>query len=439
MHQRAALQPGENRRVEFLGQRLVVPQHQPAARAAQRLVRGGGGDMRVRHRRGMHAAGDEAGEMRHVHHQIGADMIGDLAKALEIPRPRIGRAAGDDQLRLHLLGAARDFIHVDELVVAAHGVVLRIEPSSGNIHRRAVGEMAAGGEIEAHERIAGSKQRQKYRLVHLAAGIGLHIGESGAEQLFGALDRQRLHHVDEFTAAVIAGAGIAFGIFVGQHRTLRLQHRAADDVFRRNQLDLMALAAEFAADGGGDIRIGLGEGGCEERVGRGSGPGGRGSRGHGRISPPPQALGRASGRFWLAVESGVRRLAYRGWQAKRLRLMPGIYARCGGDASVSEGCRSPDAAQHAALRGVVRCRAGVVPERGVWYGPGSAERHKNAAPRPGNGTLLRESIRPALLDRALERRPRVHALKPRAQIRIRRYPVEHLRQLGHKTHLDIRA
>jgi hypothetical protein len=37
--------------------------------------------------------------------------------------------------------------------------------------------------------------------------------------------------------------------------------------------------------------------------------------------------------------------------------------------------RAPDAAQRAALRGVVRCRAGAVTERGVWYGPGSAKQH----------------------------------------------------------------
>src|SRR5437870_3577670 len=36
--------------------------------------------------------------------------------------------------------------------------------------------------------------------------------------------------------------------------------------------------------------------------------------------------------------------------------------------------RSPDAAQRAVLHGVVRCRAGAVTGRGVWYDPGSAER-----------------------------------------------------------------
>jgi hypothetical protein len=42
--------------------------------------------------------------------------------------------------------------------------------------------------------------------------------------LLGALDRERLDDVDELAAAVIALAWLAFGIFVGQHRALRLEH-----------------------------------------------------------------------------------------------------------------------------------------------------------------------------------------------------------------------
>ena len=160
---------------------------------------------------------------------------------------------------LHLLGLLGDLVHVDDLVLAPHRVVRGLEPFAGHVDRRAVGEMAAGGEIEAHEGVAGLQQRQEHRLVHLAAGIRLHIGELRAEQFLGALDRQRFGDVDPFAAAVIAIARIALGIFVGHHRALRFQHRAADDVFRRDQLDLVPLPAEFAADRGGDLGIGLGE------------------------------------------------------------------------------------------------------------------------------------------------------------------------------------
>ena len=48
---------------------LLLAQHHTAARSAQRLVRGGGEDLRVFHRieiAGEHAPRDQAGEVRHV-------------------------------------------------------------------------------------------------------------------------------------------------------------------------------------------------------------------------------------------------------------------------------------------------------------------------------------------------------------------------------------
>ena len=76
--------------------------------------------------------------------------------------------------------------------------------------------------------------------------FGLHVGEARAEELAGPLDRQRLGHVDELAAAVVAPARIALGVLVRHHRALRLEHGAADDVLRGDQLDLVALAAELA-------------------------------------------------------------------------------------------------------------------------------------------------------------------------------------------------
>ncbi len=98
----------------------------------------------------------------------------------------------------------------------------------------------------------------------------LHIGEVAVEQLLGAVDRQLLGDVDEFAAAVIAPAGIALGVFVGEHRALRLEHRARDDVLRGDQLDLFALALEFLVDRRGDLGIDLGERAGEEAIGIGA-------------------------------------------------------------------------------------------------------------------------------------------------------------------------
>src|ERR1051326_2466450 len=118
--------------------------------------------------------------------------------------------------------------------------------------------------------------------------------------------------------------------------------------------------------------------------------------------------------------------------------------------------RAPDAAQRTrvralrgpstgfALRGAMRCRAGAHPGAGARIAGSrfsEAALRKSCALHRARDTrpLFRESIRPALLDAALERRPRMHALQPRGEIRIRPDPVEHFCHLGDKAHLDIRA
>src|SRR5439155_9452931 len=70
--------------------------------------------------------------------------------------------------------------------------------------------------------------------------------------------------VDILTAAVIAPPRQSFSIFVGKDRPLRFEDGLADDVFRGNELDLVALARELALDHGGYLGIGLYERGREQ-------------------------------------------------------------------------------------------------------------------------------------------------------------------------------
>ena len=58
-----------------------------------------------------------------------------------------------------------------------------------------------------------------------------------------------------FAAAVIAFAGIAFGVFVGKLAALRFHYGGADVVFRGNQLDMVLLALVFGGDGGGEFGV----------------------------------------------------------------------------------------------------------------------------------------------------------------------------------------
>ena len=84
VHQRPALHAGEYGGVDLLGDVLVVGEDHGAARAAQRLVRGGRDDMGVREGARMRAAGHQAREVRHVDHEVGADLVGDGAEGGEV-------------------------------------------------------------------------------------------------------------------------------------------------------------------------------------------------------------------------------------------------------------------------------------------------------------------------------------------------------------------
>ncbi len=200
---------------------------------------------------------DQSGEMRHVDHEVRADLVGDRAETGEVDDPRVGRAAGDDDFRLVLERQPLDLVEVDQGIVAPDAVLNGMQPLAGDRRRRPVREVAAGGERHAQQRFARLHQREIDGAVGLRAGVRLHIGEFAAEQLLRPLDGERLGDVDELAAAVVAPAGIAFGILVGHHRALRLEHRPRDDVFRGDQLDVILLPPQFLADGGGDVRVGF--------------------------------------------------------------------------------------------------------------------------------------------------------------------------------------
>ena len=77
--------------------------------------------------------------------------------------------------------------------------------------------MATAGQIEAHVGVGRLQEREEYRLVRLGARMRLNVGVDGAEELLHAVDRDGLDLVDELAAAVVALAGIALGVLVGQH------------------------------------------------------------------------------------------------------------------------------------------------------------------------------------------------------------------------------
>ena len=133
-------------------------------------------------------------------------------------------------------------------------------------------------ERHAEHRIARLQHGHEDRHVRLRAGVRLHVGVVGAEDALRTVDRETLGDVDELAAAVVAPAGIAFGVLVGEHRTRRFAHRAAGVVLRGDQFEVLALTPLLARDGGGDLGVLRGDrAGFEQLHGAGFGTPGTGS------------------------------------------------------------------------------------------------------------------------------------------------------------------
>ncbi len=222
----------------------------PAARAAQRLVRGGGDEVGHRHRIVVQPGGDQAGVMGHVDEQLGADLAGDLGELAVRNLARIGARAGDDQLRLVLAGQRGHLVEVDAMRVARHAVADEVIEHARDVQLHAVRQMAAVGQVEPQHGVARLHGRQIDGHVGLAAGVGLHVGVLGAEELLRPIAGQILDHVDVLAAAVIPPAGIALGIFVRQHAADGLHDGRAGVVLAGDHLQAVLLAIDFGGDGG---------------------------------------------------------------------------------------------------------------------------------------------------------------------------------------------
>src|SRR5690606_12974069 len=130
-----------------------------------------------------------------------------------------------------------------------------VEQLPGGVDLGAVGQVPAMRQRHAQGGVARLQQREIDRLVGLRPRLRLGVGVVGAEQLPGAIDRQLLGDGHVLAAAVVALAGIAFGVLVGQLAALGLHAPRAGVVLAGDQLDVVLLAARFVGDGLGQFGV----------------------------------------------------------------------------------------------------------------------------------------------------------------------------------------
>ena len=103
------------------------------------------------------------------------------------------------------------------------------------------------GELHGQHRVAGLEQREEHREVGRRAGVRLHVGVLGAEDLLAAVDGELLDLVDHVAAAVVARARQPLRVLVGEHGAGGLEDGAAGEVLAGDELERLLLADELAA------------------------------------------------------------------------------------------------------------------------------------------------------------------------------------------------
>ena len=118
-----------------------------------------------------------------------------------------------------------------------------------------MGQMPAGIEAHAENRVPRLEQGEIDGAVGLGARMRLDIDEIRPEEGLCTRDRKTLGDIHMRAALIVAPARVALGILVGEHRAHGLEHRARDDVFGSDQLDLRLLTLQLGRNRIRDLRI----------------------------------------------------------------------------------------------------------------------------------------------------------------------------------------
>ncbi len=152
-------------------------------------------------------------------------------------------------------------VHVDPVVGLGHAVGRDVVEHPREVEPHAVRQVTAVGQVQAEDRVARGEELLHDRGIRAGAGVRLHVGVLGTEQLLGALPGELLSDVDLLAAAVVPLPGVALGVLVGQHAALGLQDRARGEVLAGDHLQRPALAGRLTVQDGGDLGVDLGQGG----------------------------------------------------------------------------------------------------------------------------------------------------------------------------------
>ena len=209
---------------------------------------GAGDEIGPGHRAWVLVARDQAGDVGHIDHEHSPVPFADLGDLVKRDDPRVGAGAGDHQLGFVLAAEGFHLVEIEAFIVLADAVVVDLVQLAREVQVHAVGEVATVRQTHGDDGVARLQGGEIDRHVGAGACMGLHVGRLGAEELAGPLDGQKFDLIDRFATTVVALAGVAFGVFVGEDTALCRQDGRRGVVLAGDHLEAGLLAFALGQD-----------------------------------------------------------------------------------------------------------------------------------------------------------------------------------------------
>ncbi|KAL7463376.1 hypothetical protein ACHAXS_003750, partial [Conticribra weissflogii] len=265
MFVRTPLQCGEDRLVDAVFESTLVfaEENHSGAGSAEGLVGGGCDDVAEFEGRFLFLGGDEPGDVSHVHEEEGAVIVGNFAEAFVVPVTGISGSSADDHGGFEEGGIAFELVVVDESGDGVNLVGKTLEVDGGGadglagalllaVGVESVGQVPAGGKIQAHDAVMGTQQSGVDGKVGGTSRVRLHVDAPllGVQSvgLQSALLAEDFDLVNDFVSAVVTGMGETFGVFVGESGSETFHHGSGGEVLRGDELERGVLAELFLLD-----------------------------------------------------------------------------------------------------------------------------------------------------------------------------------------------
>ncbi|RUS23247.1 hypothetical protein BC937DRAFT_89717 [Endogone sp. FLAS-F59071] len=239
---RPALVGGEYSLVDAIF-KVILPvfaeEDETGAWATQSLVSSGCDDVtEVEGIRGF-LTGHEARDVGDVGHEVSAVEVSDFAETGVVPFTRVGRSTADEELGTEEEGVALESIIVDQTGLVVNLIGHGFEVDGGRRYLLlgslvAVGQVAAGSELQAHETVMGLDQSSESRKVGGRARVGLDVDTPDfgiqMEGFQSTLAADVFDLIDVLVTAIVSGTRETFRIFVGQRGCVGFHNRERGEV-----------------------------------------------------------------------------------------------------------------------------------------------------------------------------------------------------------------